>query len=89
MNSYMLFLGTIENMKKFVNRILNINSYAEIETDNGHRIDAKSIMGIVSLDLSKDLLLEINGEEPEFIQDISNMGIYIEPFIKIGENKND
>jgi phosphotransferase system HPr-like phosphotransfer protein len=90
MNTYKLFLGTSEDVKKFSNRIIMMKSDASIRTeDRKYCVDAKSIMGIFSLDLTKDLILEINGDESQFVKDIAEMGIYIEPFIKIGENKND
>jgi phosphotransferase system HPr-like phosphotransfer protein len=86
MNTYKLFLGTPEDVKKFANRILGMESDASIRSeDRKYCVDAKSIMGIFSLDLTKDLILEINGDEPQFIQDINEMGIYIEPFVVIGE----
>ena len=90
MNSYKLFLGTSEDVKKFSNRIIRMESDASIRTeDRKYCIDAKSIMGIFSLDLTKDLILEINGDESQFVQDIADMGIYITPFTTIGENKNE
>ena len=60
---------------------------SDIEIYKGNASDltvsGKSIMGIFSLDLTKNLILEINGDEEQFIKDIGNMGIYIEP-ISIG-----
>lgn len=90
MSTYKLFLGTSEDVRKFSNRILLMESDALIRSENRvYCVDAKSIMGIFSLDLTKDLILEINGEEEKFIKDISDMGIYITPFISIGEGKNE
>lgn len=84
MKKYKIKLNEIDNIKKFTNRIANINSKAFLKSeDEEYRINAKSIMGIFSLDLSNDLILEINGDEEEFIKDIGNMGIYIEP-ISVG-----
>lgn len=84
MNLYKIRLNEIDNIKKFTNRIANINSKAFLKSeDEEYRINAKSIMGIFSLDLSNDLILEIKGDEEEFIKDIGEMGIYIEP-ISVG-----
>lgn len=84
MNFYKIRLNEIDNIKKFANRIFTIDSDALLRSgDRKYCVDAKSIMGIFSLDLTKDLVLEINGDEEEFIKDIGNMGIYIEP-ISVG-----
>ena len=84
MNFYKIRLNEIDNIKKFANRIFTIDSEAFLRSeDRKYCVDAKSIMGIFSLDLTKDLVLEINGDEEEFIKDIGNMGIYIEP-ISVG-----
>lgn len=84
MNLYKIRLNEIDNIKKFANRIFTIDSEAFLRSeDRKYRIDAKSVMGIFSLDLTRNLILEINGNEDKFIEDIGNMGIYIEP-ISIG-----
>ena len=84
MNFYKIRLNEIDNIKKFANRIFTIDSDALLRSgDRKYCVDAKSIMGIFSLDLTKDLVLEINGDEEEFIKDIGDMGIYIEP-ISVG-----
>ena len=79
-NFYKMKLDTVDKVKRFSNRILNIESEAFMRTeDRKYCVDAKSIMGIFSLDLTKNLILEINGNEDKFIEDIGDMGIYIEP----------
>ena len=84
MNFYKIRLNEIDNIKKFANRIFTIDSDALLRSgDRKYCVDAKSIMGIFSLDLTKDLVLEIYGDEEEFIKDIGDMGIYIEP-ISVG-----
>lgn len=83
-NLYKIQLNAVDKVKKFANRIFSIDSDAFLRSeDRRYCIDAKSIMGIFSLDLTKDLVLEINGDEEEFIKDIGDMGIYIEP-ISVG-----
>lgn len=54
-------LGTIESVKKFVGRIANFDEDFEIICGK-YIIDAKSILGIFSVDLSKPVLLRINAD---------------------------
>ena len=58
-----------EQVKQFVNIIARYN--CEIDLRSGrHVVDAKSILGIFSLDLSRPLTLEIQGEDPEEINSL-------------------
>ena len=76
---YLVNLGTIENVKKFTDEILKINSCAVLKSQkSNYLVDAKSIMGIFSLDLTQLLVLEIYGEECELIQKLKDMEILIE-----------
>ena len=54
-------LGTIESVKKFVGKISNFDEDFEIICGK-YIIDAKSILGIFSVDLSKPVMLPINAE---------------------------
>ena len=55
-------LNSIDKVKSFVNDISGFN--AEFDLVSGrYVIDAKSIMGIFSLDLSKPINLNIHGDE--------------------------
>lgn len=59
-------INTIESVKDFVNIVSKFD--AEIDLVSGrYIIDAKSIMGIFSVDLSKPLDLRIHGDEAEEI----------------------
>ena len=67
-----IFLKDLSHVKEFVEMTakydkLKINLISDIYT-----IDAHSIIGIVSLDISTPILLEVPEEEPsaEFIEDI-------------------
>lgn len=54
-------LDTIEKVKNFVSDVTSLE--AEIDLIDGrYVIDAKSIMGIFSLDLSKPITLSINAD---------------------------
>lgn len=61
MKSIYITLNSIEKVKQFVN---TINTYdSEFDLSSGrYIIDAKSIMGIFSLDLSVPLRLDIHNE---------------------------
>ena len=54
-------LGTIESVKKFVAIISKYDEDFELISSK-YIIDAKSILGIFSIDLSKPVLLRINAE---------------------------
>ena len=62
MKSITILLDTIEKVRKFVNQISQLEGEFDIISDR-YIIDAKSIMGIFSLDLSKPLKLSIHSEE--------------------------
>ena len=67
-------LSTIEDVKSFVNAVTLYNGDADL-SGGRYVVDAKSIMGIFSLDLSKPIALEAHtddaskffGEIKEFI----------------------
>ena len=62
MKSFKVKLDSIEKVKGFVNTIANSDSDFDLISDR-YVVDAKSIMGIFSLDLSKELKLEIMNDE--------------------------
>ena len=58
MNTFYIKLSTIEDIRKFVD-IVTRQDY-DIDLSSGrYVVDAKSIMGIFSLDLSKPITLEV------------------------------
>ena len=56
-----IFLGTIERVKDFVNAVTRLDCDMDIVSGR-YVIDAKSIMGIFSLDLSKPIDLNIHAD---------------------------
>lgn len=67
MKSYEIFLRSIVDVKNFVN-IVNEYDF-DIDLVSGRYIvDAKSIMGIFSLDLSKPITMRIHTDELEAIE---------------------
>ena len=62
MREVKIFLGTIERVKDFVNAVTRLDCDMDIVSGR-YVIDAKSIMGIFSLDLSKPIDLAIHTED--------------------------
>ncbi|MCL2618094.1 MAG: HPr family phosphocarrier protein [Defluviitaleaceae bacterium] len=61
MTSIMIHLDSVEKVKSFVNIISVFDGEYDLGSDR-YVVDAKSIMGIFSLDLSKPLRLDIHDE---------------------------
>ena len=75
MKSVKISLNSIDKVKAFVNEVTKFD--AEFDLISGrYVIDAKSIMGIFSLDLSKPIDLNIHNEEQ-----VDNILTALEPFI--------
>lgn len=65
-------INTIDDVKNFVAIVTGVDFDVDIISGR-YAIDAKSIMGIFSLDLSKDLELKIHSDNcGEFLDDIKN-----------------
>ena len=62
MKSINITLNSIEKVKNFVNIISAYDGDFDLASDR-YVVDAKSIMGIFSLDLSKPLRLDIHSSE--------------------------
>ena len=74
MKSVMIRLSLVENVNKFVNIVSRYPFEMDLHAGR-HVVDAKSILGIFSLDLSKPIALEIYSDECEdLLKDI-------EPFV--------
>jgi len=59
MQTISILLDTVEKVKFFVNTVAPMDGDVDLVSDR-YVIDAKSIMGIFSLDLSKPLTLKIH-----------------------------
>ena len=67
-------LNAINDVKDFVNKVMLFNY--DIDLGSGrYAIDAKSIMGIFSLDLSKPIKLQAHTDDPEKL--VESIGKYI------------
>ena len=62
MKTVTINLGSIDKVKSFVNDITKFDSDFDLVSGR-YVIDAKSIMGIFGLDLSKPINLNIHGDE--------------------------
>ncbi|WP_077611481.1 HPr family phosphocarrier protein [Clostridium sp. Marseille-P2415] len=65
MKEFKIMLPTVTEAKEFVAAASRCNFDIDIFY-NRVTIDAKSILGVLSLDLTKVLTVEFNGENPEF-----------------------
>ena len=70
MTSAKIAINTINDVKNFVNIVTKYDYDVDIISGR-YAIDAKSIMGIFSLDLSKDLVLHIHSDNcSDFLEEI-------------------
>ena len=70
MKREMIMLKTINDVKAFVNSVIKCD-FDVVLTSGRYTVDAKSIMGIFSLDLSKPLTMEIRSDDcADFLNEI-------------------
>lgn len=71
-----VLINTIDKVKDFVRDTSQFD--ADMDLISGrYVIDAKSILGLFSLDLSKPLTLEIHAQEPELGEILTALAPYI------------
>ena len=62
-----IYINHIEKAKNFSNRAMQLGTDVTLKSQDGRYIvDAKSIMGIFSLDLSNEVIVEYDENEVEF-----------------------
>ncbi|MCR5369911.1 MAG: HPr family phosphocarrier protein [Clostridium sp.] len=71
MKTVQISLNSIDKVKNFVNDLTKFNTDFDLVSGR-YVVDAKSIMGIFSLDLSKPIELNIQEEEGEKLDAILN-----------------
>ena len=77
MKTVRISLNSIDKVKSFVNELVR---YSDVDFDlvsGRYVIDAKSIMGIFSLDLSKPIDLNIHADDGEMEDILSHLAPYI------------
>ena len=68
MKSVMIHLSLVENVNKFVNIVSRYPFEMDLRAGR-HVVDAKSILGIFSLDLSRPITLDIYSEDCQALLD--------------------
>ena len=68
MKSAMIRLSLVENVNKFVNIVARYPYEMDLRAGR-HVVDAKSILGIFSLDLSKPITLEVYSDDCQDLMD--------------------
>ena len=76
MSTVSISLNSIEKVKSFVNEIAKFSCDFDLISGR-YIIDAKSIMGIFSLDLSQPITLKIHAEENELSAILESLKSYI------------
>lgn len=72
MKSLNIMLNTINDVKAFVNIVSTYDFDVDLVSGR-YAVDAKSIMGIFSLDLSKPISLEIHENNPDkFVEELKS-----------------
>ena len=77
MKTVRISLNSMDKVKSFVNELVH---YSDVDFDlvsGRYVIDAKSIMGIFSLDLSKPIDLNIHADDGEMEDILSHLAPYI------------
>ena len=70
MKSVVIKLDTINDVKNFVNTVSKYDFDVDLVSGR-YAVDAKSIMGIFSLDLAKPIKMEIYSDNcPEFLKEV-------------------
>ena len=70
MKREIIMLKTINDVKAFVNSVVKCDFDVDL-TSGRYTVDAKSIMGIFSLDLSKPLTMEVHSDDcADFLNEI-------------------
>ena len=70
MKSFTILLSSINDVKTFVNIVTKYNFDVDLSSGR-YVVDAKSIMGIFSLDLSKPIQVDVHSEDADaFIEEL-------------------
>ena len=77
MKSVEILLSSINDIKAFVNIVCKYSFDVDL-TSGRYVVDAKSIMGIFSLDLSKPIKVDIHSEDAEADTFLAEIASYIQ-----------
>ncbi|MGN0620952.1 MAG: HPr family phosphocarrier protein [Porcipelethomonas sp.] len=67
MKNYMILLSSVNDVKNFVNTVMNYDFDLDLMSGR-YAVDAKSIMGIFSLDISQPIKLVAHTDETEQLE---------------------
>ena len=67
MKEFTVLISTINDVKRFVNTVIKFEYDIDIVSGR-YAIDAKSIMGLFSLDLSKELQMRVHSDDTEELE---------------------
>ena len=76
MKTFSMMLSSINDVKDFVNIVSRYDFDVDL-TSGRYVVDAKSIMGIFSLDLSKPILVEVHSDNAQADEFVSSLTKYI------------
>lgn len=76
MKTFNMMLSSINDVKDFVNIVSRYDFDVDL-TSGRYVVDAKSIMGIFSLDLSKPILVEAHSDDPACDEFVAALKKYI------------
>lgn len=68
-NEFYILINTIDKVKDFSSKVLNVTPDIDIIVGR-YVIDAKSIMGLFSVDLSKPLLFKIHSDSENICNEV-------------------
>ena len=80
MQKYEIRLSLAENVKNFVNIVSKFDYEMDLRAGR-HVVDAKSILGIFSLDLSKNIMLEVDTSKNTDPAQLAKLEAAIKPFL--------
>lgn len=76
MKTFNMMLSSINDVKDFVNIVSRYDFDVDL-TSGRYVVDAKSIMGIFSLDLSKPILVEVHSDDAQADEFVAALKKYI------------
>lgn len=80
MKKFAITLSLAENVKSFVNVVGRYDFDMDLRCGR-HVVDAKSILGIFSLDLGKPITLEVSDEGDASAEQLAQLAEDIKPFL--------
>lgn len=62
-------LNSLDDINEFENELTNVNADVDASTKNcGYIVDAKSLMGLISLNTTEPIMITINADDASLIE---------------------